>query len=135
MEALLQPLERGFHLVLQPPPTPNVSSHLIADSAPLVDLYYLEAEWGFTRKGPFKGFKLHTVVNQLGLPLKATVTLGNRHDSPLLLSLLEDLEAEYVLTDAGYDSKGNIEGVKAMGAEPVIAANPRRSGKKRARYY
>jgi transposase len=93
--------------------------------------YDLEAEWGFARKGPFKGFKLHTVVNQLGLPFKATVTPGNRHDSPLLLSLLEDLEAEYVLADAGYDSKGNIEGVKAMGAEPVIAPNPRRGAEKR----
>ena len=107
------------------------TSHLIADSTPLVDLYDLEAEWGFTRKGPFKGFKLHTVVNQLGLPLKAVVTPGNRHDSPLLPSLLDDLEAEYVLADAGYDSKSNVEAVEAMGAEPVIAPNPRRSGKRR----
>ena len=102
------------------------TSHLIADSTPLEDLYDLEAKWGFTHEGPFKGFKLHAIVNQLGLPLKATVTPGNRHDSPILPRLLEDLEAEYVLADAGYDSKSNIKAVKAIGAEPVIAPNPRR---------
>jgi len=103
---------------------------LIADSTPLVDLYDLEAKWGYTSKGPFRGFKLHTVVNQLGLPMKAVVTPGNRYDSPLLPLLLEDLEAQYVLADAGYDSKRNIKAVEAMGAEPVIASNPRR-GKRR----
>lgn len=82
---------------------------MIADSTPLEGLYDLEAEWGFTRKGPFKGFKLHAVVNQLGLPLKAKVTPANRHDSPLLPSLLDDLGAEYVLADAGYDFRSNIK--------------------------
>ena len=47
---------------------------LIADSTPLIDLYDMEAKWGFTHRGRFKGFKLHAVVNQLGLPLKAIVT-------------------------------------------------------------
>ena len=36
------------------------------------------------------------------------------------------MEAKYVLADAGYDSKRNVEVVKAMGAEPVIAVNPRK---------
>jgi hypothetical protein len=39
---------------------------LIADSTPLEDLCDLEAKWGFTSRGRFKGFKLHAVVNQLG---------------------------------------------------------------------
>jgi len=110
------------------------TSHLIADSTPLVDLYDLEAKWGFTSEGSFKGFKLHAIVNQLGLPLKATVTPGNRHDSSLLPSLLDDLEAEYVLADAGYDSKSNIKAVKAIGAEPVIVPNPRRGKGRRLRH-
>jgi transposase len=101
------------------------TTHLIPDSTPLVDLYDLEAKWGYTREGPFRGFKLHSIVNQTGLPLKAKVTPGNRHDSPLLPSLLEDLEADYVLADAGYDSERNIKAVKAIGAVPVIAVNPR----------
>ena len=102
------------------------TSLLVADSTPLVDLYDMEAKWGFTTKGRFRGFKLHAIVNQLGLPLKAVVTTGNCYDSPFLPTLLEDLEAKYVLADAGYDSKRNVEVVKAMGAEPVIARNPRK---------
>ena len=104
---------------------------LVVDSTPLVDLYDMEAEWGFTGRGPFRGFKLHTAVNQLGLPLNATVTSGNRYDSPLLPSLLEDLEAGYVLADAGYDSKANRKAAKSISAKPVIAVNPRRSVKRR----
>ena len=102
---------------------------LIADSTPLVDLYDLEAKWGFSSRGPFKGFKLHAAVNQLGLPLKALVTPGNCFDSPFLPKLIEDLEAEYVLADAGYHSLKNIQAVKDMGAQPIIAVNPRRKGK------
>jgi transposase len=101
---------------------------LVVDSTPLVDLHDLEAEWGFTSRGPFKGFKLHAAVNQLGLPLRGTVTSGNRYDGSLLPSLLEDLEAEYVLADAGYDSKRNRDAVRAMGAEPIMVSNPRRAG-------
>jgi IS5 family transposase len=90
----------------------------------------MEAKWGFTCRGRFKGFKLHAVVNQLGLPLKAMVTPGNCFDSPLLPKLIEDLEAEYVVADAGYHSLQNLRAVKDMGAVPIIAVNPRRKGKK-----
>ena len=110
------------------------TSLLLVDSTPLADLYDMEAEWGFTGRGPFRGFKLHASVNQLGLPLRATVTPGNRHDSPLLPSLLEDLEAEYVLADAGYDSDENREAARSIGAEPVIAVNPRRGARERPRH-
>ena len=110
------------------------TTHLIADSTSLEDLYDLEADWGYTSEGPFRCFKLHVVVNQLGLPLRAVVTPGNRHDSPLFPSLIQDLEADFVLADAGYDSKRNIRAVKAMGAEPVIASNPRRGRRRRIRH-
>ena len=105
------------------------TTHLIADSTPLVDLYDLEAKWGFSSRGPFKGFKLHVVVNQLGLPLKAIVSPGNRFDAIFLPELIKDLEAQYVLADAGYHSLKNIEVVKAIGAVPIIAVNPRQKGK------
>jgi len=110
------------------------TTHLIADSTLLEDLYDLEADWGYTSEGPFRGFKLHAVVNQLGLPLRAVVTPGNRHDSPLFPSLMQDLEADFVLADAGYDSKRNIRAVEAMGAEPVIASNPRRGRRRMIRH-
>ena len=83
------------------------TTFLIVDSTPLVDLYDMEAGWGHTSRGKFRGFKLHAAVNQLGLPLRALVTPGNRYDSPFLPGLIEDLEADYVLADAGYDSKTN----------------------------
>ena len=101
----------------------------IVDSTPLVDLYDMEARRGHTGRGKFRGFKLHAAVNQLGLPLRALVTPGNRHDGPFLPLLIEDLEANYVLADAGYCSKRNIQAVKDMGAVPVIADNPRKKGK------
>ena len=104
---------------------------VIVDSTPLVDLYDMEARWGHTGRGKFRGFKLHTAVNQLGLPLRALVTPGNCYDSPFLPKLIEDLEADYVLADAGYCSKQNINAVKDMGAVPVIADNPRKKGKSR----
>lgn len=102
---------------------------LIADSTPLIDLYDMEAKTGFTSRGHFRGFKLHAIVNQLGLPLKAIVASGNRFDSIFLPALIEDLEADYVLADAGYHSLQNIAAVKAMGAVPIIAVNPRQRGK------
>ncbi len=107
---------------------------VIVDSTPLEDLYDMEAGWGHTSRGKFRGFKLHAAVNQLGLPLKAVVTLGNRYDSPFLPGLIEDLEADYVLADAGYDSKTNKEAVKAIDAEPVIACNPRRGKRKKIKH-
>jgi hypothetical protein len=105
------------------------TTHLIVDSTPLKDMHDLEAKWGFSSRGPVKGFKLHVAVNQLGLPLRATVSPCNRFDSIFLPKLIEDLEAQYVLADAGYDSLKNIEAVKALGAVPIIAVNPRRKGK------
>jgi len=102
---------------------------VIVDSTPLVDLYDMEARWGHTGRGKFRGFKLHAAVNQLGLPLRAIVTPGNKYDSPFLPKLIEDLEADYVLADAGYCSKRNIEAVKDIGAVPFIADNPRKKEK------
>jgi Transposase DDE domain/Transposase domain (DUF772) len=103
----------------------------VVDSTPLVDLYDMEAAWGHTSRGKFRGFKLHAVVNQLGLPLRALVTPGNRFDGPFLPKLIEDLEAEYVLADGAYCSKANFRAVRAINAVPVIADNPRKKGKSR----
>ena len=69
---------------------------VIVDSTPLIDLYDMEARWGHTGRGKFRGFKLHAAVNQLGPQLRALVTPGNCYDGPFLPKLIEDLEAEYV---------------------------------------
>jgi transposase len=107
---------------------------IIVDSTPLVDLYDMEARWGHTSRGKFRGFKLHAAVNQLGLPLRAIVTPGNRYDSPFLPKLILDLEADYVLADAGYDSKTNKTAVQGIDAKAVIASNPRRGKQKKIKH-
>lgn len=112
--------------------TPN--NIVVVDSSPLVDLYDMEADWGYTSRGKFRGFKLHAAVNQLGLPLRALVTPGNRYDGPFLPKLIEDLEADYVLGDAAYDSKRNKIAVKSIDAVPVFACNPRRGRRRRVKH-
>ncbi len=94
----------------------------------------MEPAWGHTSRGKFRGFKLHATVNQLGLPLRALVSSGNRYDEPFLPKLIEDLEADYVLADAAYYSKRNFRAVDAIDAEPVIACNSRRGKRKRIRH-
>ena len=104
---------------------------LIVDSTPLEDWRDPDAKWGFYSRGPFKGFKVHVSVDQLGLPRKALITPGNRHDSPFLPELITGQRAEFVLGDAAYDSKSNRKACKKIGAKPCFAKNPRRSGERR----
>jgi hypothetical protein len=105
------------------------TSIVVVDSTPLVDLYDMEARWGHTSRGKFRGFKLHAAVNQSGSPLRAIVTPGNKYDGPFLPKLIEDLEADYVLADAAYNSKRNFRAVQDIDAVPLIADNPRKKGK------
>ena len=65
-------------------------------------------------------------LTKFGLPLRAFITAGNRYDGSFLPKLIEDLNADYVLADADYYSKWNIEAIKDVGAAPVIADNPRK---------
>ena len=50
----------------------------------------------------------------------------------MAIPLLEGQEAEYVLTDKGYDSDEIVDAVEAMNAEPVISP---RSHRKTQRFY
>lgn len=103
---------------------------LIVDSTPLEDKNDPDARWGFYSRGWFKGFKIHVSVNQLGIPTRAEITTGNRYDSPFFPELIKDMECDYVLGDAGYDSKRNREIAETQRVIPLIARNPRRSNKK-----
>jgi len=103
------------------------SELIIVDSTPLEDQKDEDAAVGYYSKGGFKGFKVHLSVNQLGLPMKAIVSRGNRHDTNYFEELL--IDASKVLGDAGYDSRDNREVARNMGVEPVIARNPRNTGK------
>ena len=102
----------------------------MVDSTPLEDRRDPEARGGYTSRGPFLGFTRHAAVNQAGIPVRAVVTPGNRHDAPFLPRLIQGLRPDRVVADAGYDSKKNRNAVKQMGAEPVIPVNPRRRGRR-----
>jgi len=69
-----------------------------------------------------------------GLSLRTIITPGNKYDGPFLPKLIEDLEADYVLADAGHDSKTNDKAVKAFDAKPVIASNPRQGKRKKIKH-
>lgn len=100
---------------------------LVIDSTPLEDE---EGKCGYNSSGPFVGFKLHTSVNQLGLPVKAIFTYGNENDSPFLPRLISP--ANYGLADAGYCAESNRQACRDMGIVPMIAFNRRRS---KAKYW
>lgn len=104
---------------------------LVVDSTPLDDWRDPEAEWGFYSRGPFKGFKVHVAVDQLGLPRKALITPGNRYDSPFLPELIQGLRPKDVIGDAAYDAEDNRKVCMKIGAKPHLATNPRRGGKRR----
>jgi IS5 family transposase len=104
---------------------------LVVDSTPLEDWRDPEAEWGYYSRGPFKGFKVHVSVDQLGLPRKAVVTPGNGYDSPFLPELIQGLRPKDVIGDAAYDAESNRKACREIGAKPHIATNPRRSGRRR----
>jgi len=120
--------EKLAGIVAMPTPT----ELLVVDSTPLEDWKDPDARWGFYSRGPFKGFKVHVAVDQLGLPRKALITPGNRHDSPFLPELIAGQRAKFVLGDAVYDAKNNRKACKEIGAKPCFAKNPRRSGKRRS---
>jgi hypothetical protein len=78
---------------------------LVVDSTLFVDLLDGQAIFGYTSRGKFRGFKLHSAVNQLGLPLRAVVSNANQYDSTYFSELIWDLKANYVLVGASIDCK------------------------------
>lgn len=101
---------------------------LIFDSTPIVDYNDPDAEIGFYSRGPFKGFKEHYSVNQLGIPVRTVFTKANTHDSMWLFMLL--VEMMFGLGDAAYDSKEIRKLIRKLGGKPIIARNQRRNTKR-----
>lgn len=105
----------------------NESQWLLLDSTPLPDENDPEATVGHTSKGPFKGFKLHMSCDEYEVPIRATVTHANVHDSQEASRLLAP--RENTGADSAYDSKEIKNAIRAMGSKPFIVHNPRRAGK------
>jgi len=100
----------------------------ILDSTPLEDENDPDAQVGHTSKGAFKGFKLHMSCDEDRVPLRATFTTGNVHDSVMGKHLL----TKTALTggDAGYDDEQLKKAARKRDSTPIFVHNPRRAGKK-----
>lgn len=109
----------------------KISEWTILDSTPLIDEQDPEAEIGHNSQGPFKGFKLHMSCDEHEVPLRATVTPGNVHDS----QKAEELLAPTRRTggDSAYESKKIKQAAKKQGSKPIFVHNPRREGKAKKR--
>ena len=69
--------------------------------------------------------KLHAAVSEAFLPLRFTLTAGQRHDITQGPTLIADDTCEYVIADAAYDSDPFRAEITLEGAEAVI--RPRKS--------
>lgn len=69
--------------------------------------------------------KLHAAVSGEFLPLRFTLTPGQRHDITQAPVLIAGSSCEYVIADAAYDSDAFRTEIVAQGAEAVI--RPRKS--------
>jgi transposase len=59
-------------------------------------------------------------VDALGNPLRFILTPGQTSDFTQAEAMIEDLPADYVLGDKGYDSRAFRDAIQSLGAVPVI---------------
>ncbi len=78
------------------------------------------------------GTKIHASVSGLGLPVKLVLTPGQAADVTQADALREEVVAEVVIADKGYDSKAVVERIERRGVEAVI---PSRKNSKEPRAY
>jgi hypothetical protein len=105
----------------------NQSEWTLLDSTPIEDWEDPDARIGYTSKGIFKGFKVHMSCDEYCVPLRATFTTGNVHDSKEAFMLLAPTKR------VGGDSAYNFEKLKItiaeQNSEGYFSHNPRRLGK------
>ena len=76
--------------------------------------------------------KIHAACDSHGNPVRFILTAGQASDYTQALALLENMKAEAVLADKGYDADYVVEAVGSMGAIVVI---PPKSNRKVLREY
>ena len=64
--------------------------------------------------------KIHAAGDALGLPVRFIGTPGQRHDIAFAHELVQDIEAEALLADKGYDANHLIEKIEKQGKQAVI---------------
>lgn len=78
--------------------------------------------------------KMHTLVGvRTGIITSTRVTYGNRHDSPELIPLLEQMKRYFrvaeVSADAGYTGRENVQAVGNLGATPYFKIKKNMTGR------
>lgn len=71
--------------------------------------------------------KIHLATDALGNAIRFILTGGERNDITQAEALIENLFADYVLADKGYDSEAFVLKLKASGAEVVIPSRINRN--------
>ena len=74
--------------------------------------------------------KIHLATDALGNAIRFILTGGQRNDITQAEALVENLTADYVLADKGYDCDAFVQKLKAAGAAAVI---PSRANRKQFR--
>lgn len=105
----------------------NESEWTILDSTPIEDRYDQDAKKGYTSRGEFYGFKTHVSCDEYCVPLRATFTTGNVHDSREAMLLLAPTKR--VGGDCAYDFEELKIKVIEQGSKGYFVHNPRREGK------
>lgn len=104
----------------------NESEWTILDSTPIRDRGDPDAVKGYSSQGAFWGFKLHASCDEFCVPLRATFTTGNVHDSRQATLLLAPTPR--VGGDSAYDFQELKIVVIEQGSKGYFVHNPRRGG-------
>jgi putative transposase len=64
--------------------------------------------------------KIHAATDALGLPVRLIGTPGQRNDIAFAHALVEDIKAEALLADKGYDANHLVEKMEKRGTQVVI---------------
>jgi hypothetical protein len=104
----------------------NESEWTILDSTPIRDRQDPDAMKGYSSQGAFWGFKVHMSCDEYCVPLRATFTTGNVHDSKKAFVLLAPTPK--VGGDPAYDFKELKITVLEQGSKGYFVHNPRREG-------
>jgi len=70
--------------------------------------------------------KIHAVCEALGLPIDFIITPGQSHDAPQAIPLIENLSAQNLLADKGYDSDNIRDFAIKKGIAPHILTRSNR---------
>jgi hypothetical protein len=102
----------------------NESEWTILDSTPIRDRDDPDAKKGYSSQGPFWGFKLHASCDEYCVPLRATFTTGNIHDSQEAFMLLTPTRK--IGGDSAYDFEDLKIEVVDQKSRGYFVHNPRR---------